>query len=111
MAARRRYTHASTEHKSVDDMLNRLDLGDPNYIPLGWKESVLDKKIFRSRYADLARFPTALDGSLRLRAFVPTSPKRCLRPPRYVYERYPPQFLSDAHHCLDCLWGGGEFYH
>ncbi|KAI4235673.1 MAG: hypothetical protein LQ349_002993 [Xanthoria aureola] len=52
MAAPRRYTDASTVHKSVDGMLNRPDLEDPNYIPLGWKESILDKKKFRSRYAD-----------------------------------------------------------
>ena len=43
------------EYKSVDDMLNRPDLEDADYVPLKRKESVLDEKIFRARYADFLR--------------------------------------------------------
>ncbi|KAK0655555.1 hypothetical protein B0T16DRAFT_14098 [Cercophora newfieldiana] len=48
------YTKAfeEAEYKSVDDMLNRPDLEDADYVPLRWKESVLDQTIFRTRYAD-----------------------------------------------------------
>ena len=54
------YTKAfEAEFKSVDDMLNLPDLEDADYVPLRWKESVLDQKVFRTRYADYVRFSVA----------------------------------------------------
>lgn len=47
------YTEAfEAEYKSVDDMLNRPDLEDADYVPLNWKVSERGKKIFRTNYAD-----------------------------------------------------------